>query len=58
MMYQQEKVFVDDEILNEKKHQQHKLDHTQKTKKHQFNKENKIISTLFTRELFANNSSV
>jgi hypothetical protein len=49
---------VDDEILNEKKHQQHKLDHTQKTKKHQFNKENKIISTLFTRELFANNSSV
>jgi hypothetical protein len=28
MMYQQEKVIVDDEILHEKKHQQHKLDHT------------------------------
>jgi hypothetical protein len=28
MMYQQEKVIEDDEILHEKKHQLHKLDHT------------------------------
>jgi hypothetical protein len=54
MMYQQEKATVDNEILHEKKHQLHKLDHT---------KEIDLSDTtgnilFYTRELFANNLSV
>lgn len=33
MMYQLEKLVVDDEIMHEKKHQQNKLDHTENKEK-------------------------
>ncbi len=56
MMYQQEIIIVDDEISHEKKHQQHKLDHTKDKIIINNGKKNKVC--FYTLELFDNKVKV